>query len=316
MVDRARRKAVPALPLLVLLGPTSVGKTSVSLMLARHFAGEIVSADSRLIYRGMDVGTAKPTPAEREAVPHHLIDITEPDQPFSLALYQELAYAAIEGILARGRLPILVGGTGQYVWAVVEGWGIPRVSPQPALRAALLALGQDEASRWLHCLDPEAADRIDSRNLRRVVRALEVTLVSGRPISQLQQKRKPPHHVTIVGLTCERRQLYARIDRRVDQMMATGLLEEVRALRAAGYDARLPAMSSLGYRELWRYLEGKCSLEEAVERIKFETHRFARQQYTWFRLDDSRIRWFDVDAAGVETSIREYVTDRLFLRGV
>lgn len=286
-------------PLLVIVGPTAVGKTALSIELARKFNGEIVSADSRLFYRGMDIGTAKPDAAERAAAPHHLIDLCDPDETLSLGQYQRLAYRTIDEIHSRGRLPILVGGTGQYVWAVVEGWGIPEVAPRPALRDALEGLGREELGRWLAELDPTAAQRIDARNVRRVIRALEVTLVTGRPISELQRKTPPPYDIRMIGLWRGRHSLYERIDARVDAMMAAGLLDEVSGLLAAGYGAELPPMSGLGYRQLLAHLAGQSGLEEAVERIKFETHRFARQQSTWFRRDDPRIDWFD---AGSEES--------------
>lgn len=292
---------------MVVVGQTAVGKTALSLRLAEVLDGEIVSADSRLFYRGMDVGTAKPSPAERERVPHHLIDIRQPDEPVTLGAYQDLAYAAIDAIQARGRLPLLVGGTGQYVRAVVEGWGIPRVPPQPRLREALADLGKEEVNRWLRALDPAAADRIHPNNVRRVIRALEVTLVKGRPITVLQRKSPPPYDICIIGLYREREELYARIDRRVEQMMAEGLLEEVKALREAGYDRSLPAMSGLGYRQLWDYLAGELELAEAVQRIKFETHRFARQQNTWFNRDDPQITWFDMGKEGAETAVMAFV---------
>lgn len=282
-------------PLLVLVGPTAVGKTALSLRLAQRFNGEIVSADSRLFYRGLDIGAAKPTAAEQAAVPHHLIDVCAPDETLSLGEYRRLAYRAIDAIHARGRLPILVGGTGQYVWAVVEGWGIPEVAPQPALRAALEAMGASELARWLAALDPTAAARIDPRNVRRVVRALEVTLMTGRPISAQQRKSPPPYDTRLVGLRRDRPELYARIDARVDAMMSQGLLDEVARLRDAGFGGDLPSMSGLGYRQLLAHLAGKMTLPEAVERIKFETHRFARQQATWFRADDRRIAWFEAD---------------------
>ena len=297
-------------PLLALVGPTAVGKTALSLQLAAQFKGEIISADSRLFYRGMDIGTAKPTAVEQAIAPHHLIDICDPDETLSLGAYQRLAYEAIDAALAREHLPILVGGTGQYVMAVAQGWGIPAVPPQPALREALAALGQEELARWLAALDPAAAERLDPRNARRVIRALEVTLAAGRPISQLQTKSPPPYDICLVGLHREREELYGRIDARVDQMMAAGLLDEVIRLRDAGYGRDLPAMSGLGYRQLWQYLDGELTLEEAVERIKFETHRFVRHQMNWFRRQDAGITWFDMEEPGVELAVTDFVRER------
>lgn len=294
-------------PLLVIVGATAVGKTALSLQAATQFKGEIISADSRLFYRGMDIGTAKPTAAERAAVPHHLIDICAPHDTLTLGEYQQLAYDRIEAVQANGRLPILVGGTGQYVKAVVEGWGIPKVPPQPALREALSSLGGPECARWLRHLDPEAADAIDPRNVRRLIRALEVTLVSGVPISQLQRKKPPPYRIAIIGLHRRRSQLYERIDQRVDEMMAAGLLAEVEALQQAGYDRALPSMSGLGYRQLNAYLDGEITLAEAIERIKFETHRFARQQNSWFRQDDPQITWFEAGEVGWETAVMNHI---------
>jgi tRNA dimethylallyltransferase len=301
-------KEIPVLPLLVLIGPTAVGKTALSLQLAKQFNGEIVSADSRLFYLGMNIGTAKPTPAERGEVVHHLIDICRPDATLTLGEYQRLAYHAIEDIQRRGRLPILVGGTGQYVKAVVEGWGIPEVPPQLALREALANLGSAEVTRWLRALDPAAAERIDPRNVRRVIRALEVTLSSGRPISELQRKTPPPYTICTIGLTCDRETLYRRVDERVDGMMAAGLLEEVKALREDGYGRDLPSMSGLGYQQLQAHLDGELTLPEAIERIKFETHRFVRQQYTWFRLDDPAVHWFDNCAGETGPAVAQLVT--------
>jgi len=294
-------------PLLALVGPTAVGKTALSLMLAERFDGEIISADSRLFYWGMDIGTAKPSPAERARVPHHLVDVCDPDETLTLGEYQRQAFALIDQIQADGRLPLLVGGAGQYVKAVVEGWGIPEVPPQPELRRELEKLGGADLARWLEALDPAKTAVLDTRNTRRVVRALEVTLVSGRPISQLQRKTPPPYRICQIGLTRSRETLYRRIDLRVDNMMATGLLAEVEKLRDAGYGRHLPAMSGLGYRQLWAYLDGEMTLPQAVERIKFETHRFARQQNSWFRADDPAIHWFDMDEAGAETAVLEFV---------
>lgn len=298
---------------LVIVGPTAVGKTKLSLALAGRYGAEIVSADSRLLYRGMTIGTAKPTPAEQAAIPHHLIDIVNPNETITLGQYQDLAYAAIADIQGRGRLPILVGGTGQYVKAVVEGWGIPRIGPRPELRQALEKMAGPELARWLQTLDPAAAAKIEPRNVRRVIRALEVTLVSGRPISELQRKSPPTFTTLQIGLTGEREMLYRRVDERVAQMMRDGLLAEVMGLWAAGYGRELPAMSGLGYQQLGAYLAGECGLEEAVERIRFETHRFVRQQYTWFRPDDPHIHWFDTGRELPFAEITQFLDSKLLL---
>jgi len=301
-------------PLVVIVGPTAVGKTALSLRLAESLDGEIVSADSRLFYRGMDIGTAKPTPEERARVPHHLIDIAKPDETVGLAEFQERAYAAIADIHARGKLPLLVGGTGQYVRAVVEGWRIPRVPPNTALRAELEAQAERDGATALHArlarLDPDAAKRIDPRNVRRVIRALEVCLLTGRPISAQQRKQPPPYHILQIGLTMERMALYARADRRVEAMIAAGLEDEVRRLLEAGYGWDLPAMSGLGYVQFRPYFEGRATLEEVVAEIKRATRRFIRHQYNWFRLNDPTIRWFDVTettAEEIEAVVREWL---------
>lgn len=308
MVDNPRNANAAALPpLLVVVGPTAAGKTALSISLAQAFVGEIISADSRLFYRGMDIGTARPTLAERDGIPHHLIDICQPDETLTLGEYQRRAYAAIDSIHSRDHLPILVGGTGQYVKAVVEGWGIPEVPPQPALRAALMRLGAAELARWLAQLDPAKAAELEPRNVRRVIRALEVILVTGRRMSQLQRKAPPPYRIAIIGLACERAWLYQRIDARVDKMMADGLLAEVMALQRAGYGRKLPALSGLGYRQLYDYLAGELTLPEAVERIKFETHRFARQQNTWFRRDDPTIHWLDAARPDLAAAAQTWV---------
>ncbi len=281
----------------VIVGPTAAGKTDLSLRLAPARDGEVISADSRQIYRGMDIGTAKPTPAERARVPHHLLDVVDPDQVLTLAEYQRLAYACIAEIQARGRLPFLVGGTGQYVRAVVEGWVIPAVAPDMALRGRLEEQARAEGAEALHrrlaSLDPLAAAAIDRRNVRRVIRALEVCLVAGRPISELQRKSPPPYRFVQIGVTRPRPELYAAIEGRVDRMLAAGLVDEVRRLAAAGYAWDLPAMTGLGYRQIGQYLRGEITLEEAVALIKRATRRFVQQQYNWFALTDPEIRWVD-----------------------
>ncbi len=197
----------------------------------------------------------------------------------------------------------MVGGSGQYIMAVVEGWGIPEVPPQPALRDSLGRLGEEELSRWLRTLDANAAANIDPRNVRRIIRALEVTLVTGIPITDLQRKSPPAYDICIIGLNRPRELLYMRIDQRVDNMMADGLLEEVISLKDAGYGRSLPSMSGLGYRQIMAHLAGELSLKEAVEKTKFDTHRFARQQKTWFKQDDPRIHWFDPGENGTEEAV-------------
>ncbi len=299
--------------LLILIGPTAVGKTSISIKLAEKSKGEIVSADSRLFYRGMDIGTAKPSAEEMRRIPHHLIDICDPDKTLTLGEYKRLAYQKIDSILANQSLPLLVGGTGQYVMAVAEGWGIPKVSPRPVLRNQLEQMGGSEMNRWLKALDPVAASRIDHRNERRVIRALEVTLVTGRPISELQQKSAPDYDICWIGLHRDRDTLYKRIDQRVDQMMVDGLVEEVESLRLAGYGRKLPSMSGLGYRQIFSYLEGELSYNEAVQQIKYQTHRFARQQSTWFRQDDQRIKWYDLEQCGTSGEIYQFARQWLGL---
>ena len=284
-------------PLVVIVGPTAVGKTDLAVRLAQEVNGEIVSADSRQVYRRMDIGTAKATPEEQEQAPHHLIDIADPDETLGLAQFQEMATAAIAGITARERVPLLVGGTGQYIMAVVEGWKVPRVPPDEALRRDLYRQAEEGGAEALHArlrsLDPFAAGRIDARNVRRVVRALEVCLVTGEPISEQQGKSPPPYRILILGLSLPRAELYRRIDARVERMIEAGLEEEVRGLVAAGYGFDLPAMSGVGYGQFAPYLAGEATLDEVVAEIKRMTRRFVRHQANWFRQGDSRIHWLE-----------------------
>jgi tRNA dimethylallyltransferase len=270
----------------VVAGPTAVGKTRLGIELGLRFGGDVVNADSRYFYRGMDVGVAKPDPAERRGVPHHLIDVLDPADEVSLAVYQELAMAAIADIVARDRLPLLVGGTPLYVNAVVEGWRIPRVPPDPAFRARLEAeaetIGLPALAARLAAVDPVAAAR-SGANLRRVIRALEIYEATGRPMSAQEGKGPRPFATLEIGLTMPREALYAAVDRRVDDQIARGLVDEVRALLVAGLSPEAPAMSALGYRQLVPYLRGEVTLANATERIKADTHRYVRHQETWLR---------------------------------
>ncbi|MDE3089419.1 MAG: tRNA (adenosine(37)-N6)-dimethylallyltransferase MiaA [Chloroflexota bacterium] len=290
--------------LIAILGPTAVGKTALSIKLAEEFRGEIVSADSRQVYRGMDIGTAKPTADEQRRVRHHLIDMVNPDESFTLSEYQHFAYAAIADIHARGYVPFLVGGSGLYVRAVLEGLSIPRVAPDPARRAELAR--EDAAGLYarLQQVDPTAAAKIDPRNKRRVIRAIEVCETTGTPISVQQTRDAPDYRVRRIGLTLPREELYRRINTRVDQMIAAGLVDEVRGLIARGYSTDVPAMSGLGYRQIELFLRGSISLEQAARLLKRDTRRFVHHQYSWFRLDDARIQWFDLSTAGY-AEIRE-----------
>jgi len=287
--------------LIAIIGPTATGKTALAIALAQRLGGEIVGADSRQVYRHMDIGTAKPTAEERALAPHHLIDVVDPDQEFSLAQYLEQAGAALEDVWSRGKQPLLEGGSGQYVWALLEGWRVPRLPPQRELRRELGERADRQGAEALHRelaqVDPKAAARIDPRNVRRVIRALEVHKATGRPISYWQEKDPPPWEVLILGLTCPRRELYERIDARVDSMMEAGLVDEMRGLLSMGYDPSLASMSGIGYKQVCQHLAGELDLATAVARIKTSTHRLARQQYTWFRLDDGRIRWLEGDGA-------------------
>ena len=280
-----------------MVGPTGVGKTAVALEFAKAMGAEIVGADSRQVYRHMDIGTAKPTLAQRRAVPHHLIDLADPDDTFSLSRYLELAREAVSEIHGRGNTVLLVGGTGQYVWALLEGWQTPDIPPDEALRSQLFEKanreGIDALAAELAAIDPVSANEIDSRNVRRVVRALEIHHVTGTPASQLRGKTAPLWDIQVVGLTLPREDLYQRLGLRLEGMIDAGWVDEVRGLLASGYPPGLPSFSSAGYQEIVDHVRGVTSLEDAVQLVRFAHHKVARRQYTWFRLADNRIRWFD-----------------------
>ncbi len=285
-------------PLLVIVGPTAVGKSTLAMQLAARYNGEVINGDSRQVYRGMEVGTAAPSDADRTTIPHHLYGIADPSDGFSLAQFLPLAAQTIKDIHDRHCLPILVGGTGQYINGLVQGWTAPRVPPNPALRERLETLlandGVEALAKRLEVLDPTAAARIDRRNPRRVIRAIEVAEATG-PTSDESRKQTPPYDTLILGLTTpSRAELHHRIDERVDKMTAEGWIEEVRSLLAKGHSGDLPALSSMGYRELVQHLAGELPLEEATRLIKVAHHRLARNQYTWFKATDPRIHWLVV----------------------
>ena len=305
--------------LVAIVGPTAVGKSQLAVRLAQSFDKEIINADSRQIYRYMDIGTAKPSPKELSLIPHHLISIVDPDDDFSLAQYQQLAYEAIKDIQRRNKLALLVGGSGQYVWSVLEGWEIPKVPPDEEFRHSLeeRAAGgeKDELYQELVGLDPKAAQRIDRHNVRRIIRALEVYKSTGTPPSRLQRKRGALFEALIIGLTMDRAKLYHKTDSRVDHMINEGLVEEVHKLLDMGYDLDLPAMSSIGYRQIGMFIKGELTLAAAIEQIKIETHRVVRHQYAWFGLKNGRIKWFDMESDSayweIRASVAQFLGDKI-----
>lgn len=284
-------------PLIVLVGPTAVGKTELAVNLALHFGAAILSADSMQIYRGMDIGTAKPTMEERKGIPHYLIDLVPPDQPFTVVDYQE-HYNQVKSRLDRqGMISILTGGTGLYIRAVTQGFIFPAPPPDPELRAALRKEAEEKGRAAVYQrlveLDPEAARKIHPQDLKRTLRALEVTIASGRPFSRQQQaaRRELTPDIIYIGVTRSRAELYERINLRVDRMLAAGLLEEVASLLAQGYGPELPSMQGLGYKELIPVVRGEMSLPEAAALIKKRTRHYAKRQETWFRREPVE-KWF------------------------
>jgi tRNA dimethylallyltransferase len=301
-------------PLILIVGPTAVGKTELAIQLAERLEGEIVSADSRLFYRGMDIGTAKPTPAEQARVPHHLIDIASPDEILSLAVFQQKAHEAIAGIHTRNKIPFLVGGTGQYIRAVTEGWNPPEVEPDERLRAELERLKEERGIYWLHDklndLDSQAAENIDARNYRRTIRALEVIMTTGKRFSEQRGQSDSPYHLITLGLIRPRPELYERVDQRIELMFATGFLEEVKTLLARGYSPSLPTMSAIGYRECIRVINGDLDEEQAKAEIRRATRVFVRRQANWFKETDPTIKWFRVEE-GMVDGIESFVGNAL-----
>lgn len=285
--------------IVTIVGPTGVGKSKLAMAIASVNNYEIVNCDSRQVYKFLDIGTAKPTIEERLKVKHHLIDICNPNERFDLALFRDMASSAISTIQSRGNIPLLVGGTGQYIWAILEGWDPPKVKPNLQLRDHLqqkakaqgyLSIYQDLMKR-----DSKAAQRIDPKNIRRVIRAIEIH----EELGQLPNKKKSakslhsPH--TIIGITSNRKNLYNKIDNRVENMFANGFVDEVDSIVKMGYSLELPSMSSVGYREIGKYLINEMSLSETIQQIKYRTHRIARHQYAWFSLSDPRIHWLNSD---------------------
>lgn len=316
MPDRTPHAIDIDLPrIVVLVGPTAVGKTALGIDIAEQFDAEIVNIDSRLFYRGMDIGTAKPSVEERRGVPHHLIDFLDPNDPVSLAVVQDLAYAAIDDTLARERLPLVVGGTPQYVNAIVENWRIPRVEPNPEFRARLELEEQESPGvllERLRVVDPEGAEKHQG-NTRRVIRALEVYEATGIPITDLQGKDEPRYTALELELWRPREDLYFRIDQRSIDQINAGLIDEVRGLLDGGADPSASSFSAIGYRQVLPYLAGEATIDQVIERLQNDCHRLVRHQETWWRKNPRLIR-IDMQQDDAETQvvqrIQEFVSPR------
>ena len=296
--------SINLIPLVVILGPTGVGKSEIAIQLAERFNGEIVSADSRLFYRGMDIGTAKPSVEERLRVSHHLIDVADPDDIWSLGIFQREANHAIQEIFKNHHLPFLVGGTGQFVYSIIEGWSIPSVESNPRLREVLTQwadnIGLVELHKKLTILDPLAATVIDPSNERRTIRALEVIFSTGKRFSDQKKRRRILYNPLLLGLTCPRPELYQRIDERISRMIDSGFVEEVQRLLDHGYSAELPTLSAIGYAEIAAYIQGKISLDDAIIIMKRRTRMFVRRQANWFKVNDPLIHWLQTGKATLE----------------
>ena len=291
-------------PLIVLTGPTAVGKTALSIRLAKALDGEIISADSMQVYRGMDIGSAKVTKKEMDGVRHHLIDVLEPEEDFNVAAFQRMAKEALEEIYSRGKLPIVAGGTGFYIQALLYDIDFRDDTGEGPIRKELEKLAVEKGAEYLHSLlqqaDPQSADQIHPNNIKRVVRALEYFRQTGEPFSlhnQRERERCSPYHFLYYVICSDRKNLYERIDRRVDAMMADGLVGEVQALKKRGGKRGMTSMQGLGYKEILDYLDGTCSLEEAVYVLKRDTRHFAKRQITWFRRE-REVRWLKLEDFG------------------
>ena len=310
-------------PLIVLTGPTAVGKTSLSIALARAVEGEIISADSMQVYKHMDIGSAKIKKEEMEGIPHYLIDVLEPDEEFHVVRFQEMAKEAMKEIYSKGKIPILTGGTGFYIQAVVKDIDFSQDTEKSSVRERLENLAQEKGGEYLHELlaqrDPESAEKIHPNNIKRVIRALEYYELTREKISlhnEREGEKVSPYNTAYFVLNDHRERLYEKIDRRVDQMLDEGLVEEVRRLAQMGYTRDMVSMQGLGYKEILAYLEGEYSLEEAVYVLKRDTRHFAKRQLTWFRREKDVI-WvnkpdFDYD----DKKILEYILENCKKRGI
>ena len=293
-----------SLPLVVIAGPTAVGKSEIAVELALRFNGEIISADSVQLYKYFNIGAAKLTKEEQKGIPHHLFDILEPDQAFSVADYQKLARQKIQEINDRGKLPFLVGGTGLYIQAVIDPYEFPETTGHEEIRKKLREIwaqgGKEELYQRLQKIDPDAAQRIHPNDFRRISRALEVYYLTGKTISSyINNRKKSLYKLAMVGLTRKRAELYQRIEARVDKMFADGLVEEVKSILDMGYDPTIKPLQSLGYKQVVDYLRGDCDQAAAIASTKNATRNYAKRQLTWFRRDN-RIHWFSLSEEGTQ----------------
>lgn len=309
------------IPLIAIVGPTASGKTEAGVRIAQAFDGEVLCVDSRTVYKGMDIGTAKvkgdkgkkweqgdwniqklfePAPTLVDGIPHWGIDLVEPDQPFSVADFVTYAQGKILDIVSRGKVPVLVGGTGLYFRALLDGLTLTDVEPDPALRTELEAKSTEELAELLGEYDPDAAATIDTDNRRRLVRALEIVMTTGESLASRQKKVETPYDVCWIGMDVDREVLFERITTRVDMMVAAGLVDEARTLYQK-YGAESQAMSGIGYRQLALFLQGKMPLREAVERIKSDSRHYAKRQLTWFKAEGDRITWVQTVATAITT---------------
>ena len=309
-------------PLVILTGPTSVGKTSLSISLAHEIGGEIISADSMQVYRGMDIGTAKITEEEMDGIPHYLVDILEPDQPFNVVEFQRMAKEAMNRIYSHGKIPILVGGTGFYIQALVYDIDFSEHPEKEDYRRKLTLLAEERGKQYLHSMleevDPEYAASVHYNNVKKVIRALEYHKETGGKLSahnREQQERTSPYRFAYLVLNQDRELLYQRINQRVDQMMEQGLLQEVRQLSERGFTPNLVSMQGLGYKEFFEYFNGNLSLDEVVDRIKMETRRFAKRQLTWFRREKD-VTWINKGDYPGEKEILAVILEHLRQKGI
>lgn len=310
-------------PLIILAGPTAVGKTAASIRLAKAIGAEIISADSMQVYRHMDIGSAKIRQEEMEGVPHYLIDVLEPEEEFNVVRFQQMAKAAAEEIYAKGKIPLVAGGTGFYIQALLYDIDFTENDGDTSYRRSLEKTSEEKGGEYLHAMlleaDPKAAEEIHPHNIKRMIRALEFHHQTGGKISEhneAEREKSSPYDFAYFVLTDERRRLYERIDRRVDKMMEEGLLEEVRYLKERGVKRGSTAMQGLGYKELYAYLDGECTLEEAVRIIKRDTRHFAKRQLTWFKRERDVI-WADKSVIGQsDDAVVDFMRKELKNRGI